>query len=306
MLIDECSAGAEVSHSRHEFPGRGPGDCGDGVPGVPKVMEMEPGHPGFVTSGEPGTVAKVAPADGCSFQQGEDERIGLWPDVLGEMRRKFWDQVRGEGHGAPPSIRLRWADLEPPIGQLLQLFDHGHGPSYQVEPLPGETGDLPETQTGECGKVSPSRDRRFHRLCEEVDLSEVAIGRSLDRSLPAPLMRHGFLGMSPSSTAAAIGWGPQDRCLDRPGPAPPRPERVELPPCKTAHRRVIVVGDGPSFRAIRDGGTPPMAKTICHTKTNEEKLVYHSNRNCEEYKNIEPANRVYRDECEVCARLNNS
>jgi hypothetical protein len=47
-----------------------------------------------------------------------------------------------------------------------------------------------------------------------------------------------------------------------------------------------------------------MANTICHTKTDEQELVYHNNRDCEEFRNIDTDNRVYREECEVCARLN--
>jgi hypothetical protein len=59
-------------------------------------------------------------------------------------------------------------------------------------------------QAGEGGQQHQRAIPRVDRLAQRVDLGTVRTVRSAERSLPAPLIRHGLRRTAPSSTAVVM------------------------------------------------------------------------------------------------------
>jgi hypothetical protein len=182
VLVDESSTRARMAHAGHQLLGASPGRCGEGVPGVPEVVEVEVTEAHRLARRLPDATVEVASPKWRAIRRREDQALRSLFDVDHQVSRKLGHDVGRKRNQPSSSFGLRRAHDEPAALQLLHLTFDADGPRGEVDIASPKSGCLPKP------KSCPRREQH-HRAVPRLDLS--CKGRHLcdgeHRSLSGPL-----------------------------------------------------------------------------------------------------------------------
>lgn len=164
-----------MAEAGHELSGGGAGG-GEGSGQVAEIVKVQALGSGRV-GGRPELLRPVLGRDGRSLVAGEDHRVRLGVDVVGEVVVEDADQFVRDGDGASSGLRFGRPEHPPLAHDDLGLLFDGNRPVDQVDVAAFESGQLPGSQPGEGGGIDgrpvPVADRvgdSFHGL-QRRDLS---------------------------------------------------------------------------------------------------------------------------------------
>jgi hypothetical protein len=133
----------------------------------------------------PDAAVEIAAPQRPSIGVGEDEARWLHPDQFVEVLLQFRHDVWWDCDRSPTCVCLRWPEDMVSVGELLDLPDDPHRRAPQVDVVPGQCGELTETETAPGGQEDHGSEPRVDCLSQRL------LAAGLFGHLSAALSGHG-------------------------------------------------------------------------------------------------------------------
>ena len=199
VLVAVTGGGVGMAETGHQLALGGAGPGGEGAGRVAQVVDVQLVVPHLLAGPAPVLVEGRGREEATALG-GKEERVRVVADAVEVPGERVEDEL-GESDHPPACLGLGLGKEATSAVEAHDLFFDGDRAGVQVDVAAPKREELAEAQASEAGEEDIARNRGVIASASSRTSSGPTIGRSTDRSVPAPRTRQGLAWTRPSATA---------------------------------------------------------------------------------------------------------